>query len=216
MTDKNMVLWNKVCETNPAHTKEVKLGRKITAIDPMQQIMNTTQQFGAATQSWGFQVMDKVFMATDQVAVLVRFWTTDKECYVEQWGQNGLYIDNAKKKPDTDCMKKATTDGLTKCLTYLGFNADVFLGKFDDNKYVEEMRKKHAEPDLTPEQRATQWVDRAISCIAKSDNIEALNTWFPKQSKALELVNKFEAEKVRFETAFANKTNELTPAIAAE
>ena len=81
--------------------------------------------------------MLKVFLATDQVAVLVRFWTADKSCYVEQWGQNGLYIDSAKNKPDTDCMKKATTDGLTKCLTYLGFNADVFLGKFDDNKYVE-------------------------------------------------------------------------------
>lgn len=78
------------------------------------------------------------------------------------------------------------------------------------------MRKKHSEPEATPEQRAKEWVDRAINCIANSADIEALNTWFTKQSKALDLVNKFEAEKVRFETAFANKSNELTPAIAAE
>jgi len=39
-------------------------------------------------------------------------------------------------------MKKATTDGITKCLSMLGFNADVFLGKFDDNKYVQELKNK--------------------------------------------------------------------------
>jgi hypothetical protein len=29
----------------------------------------------------------------------------------------------------------AVTDGLTKALSHLGFNADVFLGKHDGNKY---------------------------------------------------------------------------------
>ena len=43
---------------------------------------------------------------------------------------------------DDDALKKAITDGLTKCLSYTGMNADVFLGRFDDNKYVAEMREK--------------------------------------------------------------------------
>ena len=29
----------------------------------------------------------------------------------------------------------AVTDGLTKAPSHLGFNADVFLGKYDGNKY---------------------------------------------------------------------------------
>ena len=31
-------------------------------------------------------------------------------------------------------------------LSFLGFNADVFLGKFDDNKYVADMKKKTTVP----------------------------------------------------------------------
>jgi hypothetical protein len=45
---------------------------------------------------------------------------------------------------DKDAPKKATTDALTKALSQLGFNADVFLGKFDDNKYVEDMKREFA------------------------------------------------------------------------
>ena len=34
----------------------------------------------------------------------------------------------------------------TKALSKLGFNADVFLGKYDDNKYVAKMKEEFAEP----------------------------------------------------------------------
>jgi hypothetical protein len=33
------------------------------------------------------------------------------------------------------------TDGLTKALSHLGFNADVFLGEFDGNKYTDDKPK---------------------------------------------------------------------------
>ena len=138
----NMELWNKVCETDPAHTKKVTFGRGFTAIDPMYQIMKATEQFGPAGKNWGWNIADIKFMPTDQVAILVELWFEDKENKIYQWGQCSLFTDKGKTKPDEDCMKKATTDAITKCLSYLGFNADVFLGKFDDNKYVEQMRKK--------------------------------------------------------------------------
>ena len=38
---------------------------------------------------------------------------------------------------DDDCIKKVQTDALTKGLSKLGFNADVFMGRFDGNKYVD-------------------------------------------------------------------------------
>ena len=34
------------------------------------------------------------------------------------------------------------TDAMTKAFSHLGLNADVFLGKFDNIKYVEEMKHK--------------------------------------------------------------------------
>ena len=138
----NLEFWNKVSTTDPKHTKKVTLGRSFTAIDPMYQVMKATEAMGIAGSGWGFNVQEVVFLPTDQVAIRVRVWKGDKDSYVEQWGQNGLYMDKANTKPDTDCMKKATTDGLTKALTYFGFNADVLLGKFDDNKYVEALKKE--------------------------------------------------------------------------
>ena len=70
-------------------------------------------------------------------------------------------MDKNKQKPDTDCMKKATTDGITKGLTYFGFNADVFLGKFDDNKYVAELEQEEVKKKQAEEKRkkAETWVN---------------------------------------------------------
>ena len=147
----SLEFWNTVCTTDPEYTKLVKLGRTFTAIDPMYQVMKATEAMGVVTQGWGFNVQEVQYLPTDQVAVKVRVWKGDKESYIEQWGQNGLYIDKAKSMPDTDCMKKATTDGLTKCLSYFGFNADVFLGKFDDNKYVEGLKKAAPKVDNSAE-----------------------------------------------------------------
>ena len=62
----------------------------------------------------------------------------------------------SEKKKDTDCMKKATTDGLTKCLSFLGFNADIFLGKFDDCKYVQQVTEEFATVEL--DDNAKQWI----------------------------------------------------------
>ncbi len=141
----NLELWDSVQETLPSQTKAVKFGRKITAIDPYHQIKNATAKFGPAGKGWGWSVQQVEVLPTQQVAVLIRLWHGSKEDYIEHWGQNGLFTDNAKSKEDGDCLKKATTDGLTKCLSCLGFNTDVFFGLYDDNKYVQEQRNKEAE-----------------------------------------------------------------------
>ena len=130
-------LWESVCDTNPADTKKVSLGRTFTAIDPYSQIRKATEVFGPAGSGWGWTVIRVEYTQTNQVAVLVRLWHGENTHSIEQWGQAGMFIDNAEKKKDDDCFKKATTDGITKCLSYLGFNADVFLGKFDGNKYTD-------------------------------------------------------------------------------
>ena len=50
------------------------------------------------------------------------------------------------RKAKADMKKviaRAMTDATTKALSKLGYNADVFLGKFDDNKYVQEQAASH-------------------------------------------------------------------------
>lgn len=141
----NLKLWSSVENTNPEHTKSLTFGRKITAIDPYHQVKNATSVFGPVGIGWGWSVERVEYLPTNELALLIRMWHGEKSNTFEQWGQASLFTDKAEKKKDTDCFKKATTDGITKCLSFIGFNADIFLGKFDDNKYVQEM-KNHFKP----------------------------------------------------------------------
>jgi len=141
MNDENMELWNSVCETDPAHTKKVNQRGGFTAIDAMYQIQEATRQFGAVGVGWGWSY-ELIFPPNDTVIANVSLWHGKQDQVVRQAGQKKL---NASNGADEDAAKKAITDGLTKCLSYLGFNADVFLGKFDDNKYVDSMKDKHKE-----------------------------------------------------------------------
>lgn len=143
----NLDLWDSVERTNPDHTTDVTFGRKITAIDPYRQIKNATEKFGPVGVGWGWSVAQVEHLPTNELGVLIKMWHTDNSNTFEQWGQASLYIDNAEKKKDNDCLKKATTDGITKCLSLIGFNADVFLKKFNDNKYVQEMITHFAPKD---------------------------------------------------------------------
>ena len=133
-----MELWEKVERTNPKYTKQLTHGAKLTAIGAHYQIRCATEQFGAAGVGWGWTFSDPVYPPNGTAVVKCTLWHGNKEQTVEQFGQVTL----AK---DDDALKKAGTDGLTKCLSYLGFNADVFMNKFSDSKYVNELKKEFAE-----------------------------------------------------------------------
>jgi hypothetical protein len=85
---------------------------------------------------------------------------------------------------DSDASKKATTDAITKLLSQLGFSADVFLGKYDDQKYVEALREEFTEkPPMIDQTQRGIIIDLAkaaevnIMTILKSygaNNIDAL------------------------------------------
>ena len=45
------------------------------------------------------------------------------------------FFDATKGRLAEDAPKMAVTDGLTKALSHIGCDADVFLGKMDGNKY---------------------------------------------------------------------------------
>lgn len=57
-------------------------------------------------------------------------------------------------KIDDDFMKKAETDLVTKALSKLGFNSDVFMGLYDDNRYVNQMQNEFNPPP--PPKKITQ------------------------------------------------------------
>ncbi|MGB1201878.1 MAG: hypothetical protein ACPG5R_09965 [Cognaticolwellia aestuarii] len=143
----NLDLWKKVETTNPAYTKKANVkGNKITSISPQYQLLNATEQFGSYGKAWGFKEINLDYSLVDKGLVVFKgqFFYPDGEFPIIN--SIGLYKDNAQTKIDDDFAKKVETDALTKALSKLGFNADIFMGKFDDCRYLAEITAQFRQP----------------------------------------------------------------------
>lgn len=178
MNEENMKFWNSVCKTNPAETKTVEYPFKHTAIGAMFQIKHATEQWGMMGVSWG--VKDEKFIPimieTDHRGFLlysaILFYPegslpihADINFYNRT--KNGYQIEN-------DITKKVATDALTKGLSKLGFNADVFEGLFDDNKYVQQMREHFSNPDKGEKPKGV--LSKALPAIKGAQDLKSLET----------------------------------------
>jgi len=155
----NMELWDKVCKTDPKHTKPAKIGGlSITAIAPQYQIQEATRRFGPYGKGFGFKSIE-----LDYSLVAVYDLVVFKGVFFHPGGQfeiinsSKMFMDRNKKMIDADFAKKIETDALTKALSKLGFNADVFMGRFDDTKYVTEMME-----EFTPRNPDIDLINEAI------------------------------------------------------
>jgi hypothetical protein len=137
---KNLDLWDRVATSDPQYLKAVAFGaRKFTAIDPQYQVRCATEEFGPVGTGWGWNSQTEFHhMANGDCAVvsLVRIWHDDRDFHFGPFPGCRKFFDAAKGKMFEDAPKMSVTDGLTKGLSHLGFNADVFLGKHDGNKYT--------------------------------------------------------------------------------
>jgi len=133
--DNNMKLWELVCMTDPAHTKHVDQHGGFTAIDAQHQIQNATEQFGVFGISWGTK--ETTINVIDELIIYQSvLWFSYEDEKGEFPIESSIHFMKGARV-DGDAVKKVATDALTKGLSRLGFNADVFLGKFDGNKYVQ-------------------------------------------------------------------------------
>lgn len=149
MTD-TMKIWDAVAKTNPANTKKVSQRGGFTSICAQSQIMEATRQFGPIGIGWGYSAAAPVFH-DNLCFVSVTLWHGSRD---NSFGPvtGGAEWKSDKGRLDSDAPKKATTDAVTKLLSQLGFNADVFLGLYDDNKYVEKVTREFAErPKIDPD-----------------------------------------------------------------
>lgn len=151
--NENLELWKKVEETDPFYTKEDKSrGAKMTAINPHYQLRKATKVFGPFG-SESFRVENENFeiIRLNENDVLCLYTAILKAKYNERSIQISLNASGSvtyktskgSLKVEKEFSKKISTDALTKGLSKLGFNADVFLGKFDDKFYVKDLKKKY-------------------------------------------------------------------------
>jgi hypothetical protein len=142
MQNKNMKIWQTLSKTNPNYTRTApsSYGKRITTIDPMYQIQMMTDLFGPVGIGWKYKVDYKYIDGLVFAEVTIKYFTNE-------WHEYGpvCSVQNLSKKNgglDDEAPKKAMTDAMTKAFSHLGMSADVFLGKFDDSKYVEDLKKE--------------------------------------------------------------------------
>lgn len=182
----NTAIWDAVQATDPRFTKGFSRsgGFKGTATNATYLARKATEQFGPMGTGWGLNVLDETLLQGAPVMadgvvvghvqvhrVHARLWYVldGKRGEIEQFGQTEFVGRNKNGWfTDEEAPKKSLTDAMTKCLSLLGFSADIHLGLYDDNKYVAGLREQFAEP---PE--GVEWLD-AIEGASSVDELNKL------------------------------------------
>lgn len=152
----NLRLWNKVSATNPKYTKEDRSrGFKMTSIAPQYQLKCATEALGIFGTKF-FRIVDERFkpLEVDDDTILILYTAILEGEYEDEKISIPLHASDYIKyktkngvKVEKEFAKKVATDALTKGLSKLGFNADVFMGMFDDATYVKRQRRKFSRND---------------------------------------------------------------------
>lgn len=202
--NENLTLWKKVEKTNPAYTKKAKVGgNNITSISPQYQVMNATEQFGSYGKAWGFRNIDIDYSITNiPITKQVQDWNTKQienidtvlglvgfkatffypDGEFEITNSIKIFTDNKHSKIDDNYAKKLETDALTKALSKLGFNADIFLGKFDDVRYVQELTQEFNPPPKPKDY--TRHEERLKACSTLAELQKAYTDFTPDEKHA--------------------------------
>jgi hypothetical protein len=149
-----LALWESVEATDPAFTRPMEGAFAGTAINPTYLYRRATEAFGPVGLGWGYEIVSEDTIEGSHLGydsegkdlgfgkehvLLLRLWyrLNGERGELCHYGQT-TYISRRGEQivADTDHRKKSITDALSKCLSMLGFAADVFMGRYDDSKYV--------------------------------------------------------------------------------
>ena len=148
--DKNLEIWSQVDKTDPSITEKASIGSfKFTNIDGYSMIKNATELFGPIGTGWKVDA-EYTTVETPEGCVCACDTTLSYRIAdelhqtptVRTFAEIAGVRASGKTFVDEEAAKKALTDGIKKSLSYLGFNADIFLGKFDDDRYVAQRKKE--------------------------------------------------------------------------
>jgi len=174
--EKNMELWNSVEVTDPKYTKKVNQRGGFTAIGAQYQLMRATETFGPMGLGWG--VEDENIERWEDVGLAVYtailWYVRDGIAEEHEIPIHSSIKYHSNGRVDDDFFKKVATDALTKGLSKLGFNADVFMGKFDDNKYVNKLKEPDYKTIVTKASEGLNDEDKK-SVLSNLDKVNALN-----------------------------------------
>lgn len=226
MTD-HLELWNTVEKTPHEHTKAIT-GKSYSGTSPKPHylVRKATETFGPCGIGWGFTVEERVedgalfapgFYERLHIAkVTVWYKWNGERGEVTHIGGTPFSGQRASGKPysDEDAPKKSVTDALVKALSMIGFAGDIFMGRYDDSKYVNELKdeaREASKPKADPSKIVI--ADTMVSVIEEAVSRPDLAAWQAKQQPEIDALDDVNRERVM--SAARNKWKSLPKPVAA-
>lgn len=193
----NLELWDKVRRVPTEHLKGFKRagGFSGTAIKPMWTVHTMTENFGPCGLGWGIDApIFNVQAAGNEILVFctATVWYRNNETQTTHYlhgvgGDKILAQFSSGLKPDDEAFKKAFTDAVGNALKFLGVGADIHMGLWDGNKYVDEAPAEKPAPMPKAEARPEyKKISDGIRQIRDTGNIEDLRAWYKSHVKVMQ------------------------------
>jgi len=220
----NLKLWQAVEKTDLSFTKQVMQRGGYTAISPQYQLMKATEQFGPYGAGFGLSASDFDFNLVESTNIVIHkaiFF------YVIEGQRHEFPISNAiefarvtkdgKKIVDVDFAKKVETNTVSKALSKLGFNADVFLGMMEDNSYLADLQNELAiqraddkDAELVKQRlEHEEWRTKELATYADLKTVNALKTVYTGHVRHCQRRNDNEG-MLMFKSAYESRLAELS------
>lgn len=145
-------IWDRLSKTDPRHTKRFQRsgGFSGTAVKPIWTILRMTEVFGPCGTGWGMEKPEfEMQMGAEEQLVFctIAVWYLLDGIRGVVYGVGGDKVIISQKsglRASDEAYKMAYTDAIGNAIKFIGVAADIHMGRFDDNKYMEEMKAEFA------------------------------------------------------------------------
>lgn len=173
----NLDLWNRHADIDPKFTKAIT-GKAYRGTSPSPQyvIQCLTDMFGPAGQGFGWDVTADGWQPLGEEVIhwcRIRFWHTDRANGFDAYGQTKAYMKTKSGfMADEDAPKKSLTDAIVKAASQIGVAANIFLGRWDDQKYVDQVNADYREAEKP--QPSPAELTEAVSIINAAPDVDTM------------------------------------------
>jgi len=206
MSKENLKLWDSVCSTDPSATKSYKGvgGFSGTTINSIYLIRKATELFGPIGIGWGYEIISETITEGAPIAVPVegsgpvlsdhkeKIHTLRLKLWYKHNGERGetehfghtqmVYVNKYGIQTEQEPSKKSLTDAMKKCLSMIGFSADIFLGEFDNAEYRDQVQTEYdikkaenREEEIAIKQgELTEYVTRHLAVIKTAVSVNEI------------------------------------------
>jgi hypothetical protein len=177
----NLDLWERFADIDPKFTKPIT-GKpyKGTSPNPQYIIRCLTEMFGPVGVGFGWEVTSEGFTPLgDEVLhwCRIRFWHGEGKGF-DAYGQTkALMKTKSGFMSDEDAPKKSLTDAIVKAASQIGVGSNIFLGRWDDQKYVAEVNREYRDEERADKPDALDEMEAfGKECAAAIEAIAALQS----------------------------------------